>query len=336
MRRSIFALTVAILLVTGSSAGSGASAPFLWARDSSALPPLTQGAVLPGWLSPGAKSGGGLLYVSGGVSSSEVAIFRQKGNNQPPLGEITLGLDGAFGLFVDKQRNLCVANLVNGTVTVYPPGNTAPSQTLTGAGAPLSVVVSRDGTVFVASEGSVNGPPRGSVLEYLKGHTKPSKTIVAFGNETFPSGLALDSADNLYVAFNQSQGASFGREGQVLEFSPSSLTGRNLGIGVGHTGGLTIDKSNDLVLVDQGNGRRFPPAIDVFRPGKTSPFKRLLANGCPGIGVALNHDNTEIWAVCPWHGTIFGLTYPAGQVVDTITPRLGWAFGVATSPDGSE
>ncbi len=323
MRNSVFAaLAATALFGAGCSAGMNPSPPSLAGAASNAP---------SGWLALSAKSGKGLLYVSVDTASGdEVAIFKQRGADQQPIGAITAGVDKPFGLLVDSRRNLYVANWSNGTVTVYPPGQTSPSETLTGAGAPLAVVVARDGTVYVAS--NKNGS-NGKVLRYKKGHTKPSSTVVTFGKDRFPIGLALDSAGNLFVAHDRNNSAPVGR---VLEVPAGSSTGKDLGIRVGYAGALTTDKHNDLLLVDQ-NGN----CVDVFPPGSKSPSREICGfyQGLFSIfGVAINRANDEIW-VTNAAGYVYGVTYPAGQIVDTITVTLGSSrltLGVATSPAGTE
>jgi hypothetical protein len=270
-----------------------------------------------GWISPEAKKRTALLYVAD-QSAGAIEIYKQKGTNQQPIGAITQGVSGADGLFVDPNEKLYVCNFGNGTITVYPRAKTAPSETLTGAGSPIDVVVAGNGTVYVAN---FNSGTNGTVLEYPKGHTTPSKTIVTFGSGSFPEGLALDSANNLYVAYNSS-------DGEVLEFGPGSPSGKNLGIHVGYVGGLTIDHSNDLLLDDQNL-----PGVDVFPPGSTTPSEQI--KGFPlAFDIALNHKNTKLWVTAPFTPAVYEVSYPAGTIVDTIT-SLQSAFGVATSPDGS-
>ena len=46
-----------------------------------------------------------------------------------PVGEISAGIEGPYGLYVDAQHALYVANQKNNTVTKYPYGTTSPSVT---------------------------------------------------------------------------------------------------------------------------------------------------------------------------------------------------------------
>ncbi len=318
-------LSVAMLLSAGCSGQSGgpavigAPASQGGALIRSGYSPPRNGASRAGagWMSPEAKKAKNLLYVAD-QSAGAIEIYKQKGSNQQPIGEITQGVSGADGIFVDPHGKLYVCNFGNATVTVYPRGKTAPSETLTGAGSPIDVVVAPNGTVYVAN---FNSGTNGTVLEYLKGHTTASKTIVTLGSGSFPEGLALDSANNLYVAYNSS-------DGEVLEFGPGSPGGKNLGIHVGYVGGLTIDHSDDLLLDDQNL-----PGVDVFPPGSSTPSEQIKGFTL-AFDVALNHKNTELWVTAPFTPAVYEVSYPAGTIVDTIS-SLQSAFGVATSPDGS-
>jgi hypothetical protein len=280
-----------------------------------------------------------LLYVSSVFSGgSAVSIFSQEGSNQKPIGEIRQGIDDAYGLFVDKHRNLYAANILSGTVTVYPPGATSPSRTMRAAGVPIEVVVAGNGTAYVVNDGDIlHRNAGGSVLEYRKGATKPSKTIVTFAHTLEPRAVALDASGNLYVAYNHNFGASYKPRGRVLEFAPGSTQGKDLGIRIGQAGGLTIDGSGNLVLVQDGNYWFFPPTIDIFAPGHEKAQKIPAPYNYPGYDVALNAGNTEMWLTSESLGAVFGMSYPNGAILDTITTGYaGPVLGVATSPEGSE
>jgi sugar lactone lactonase YvrE len=332
-------LFAATSVMTGCSAGShsatlpGTSIPNAAAAHTSLfstkngvlLPrgfnlPRLSNATTGGWLSPYAKAGKNVVYVAD-QGGGAIEIYKQKGTNQQPIGKITQGLVGVDGLFVDRKRQLYATNFGNGTVTVYKAGSTSPFETLTGAGSPLDVVAALDGTVYVSN---YNSNTNGTVLEYPKGQTTPSKTIVTFGANSFPEGLAIDSKGNLYVAFNAN-------DGEVMEFPPNSSSGTNLGIHVRYVGGLTIDNNDNLLLVDQNL-----PGVDVYPQGSTTP-SQVITGFALAFDVAINKKNKEIFVSTPFNPpSVSGVSYPAGTIVDTITAGLSSAFGVATSPDGTD
>lgn len=340
MRHSVFLLAAATLLSAGCGGGSSSSGFAPPSGDSLARS--------PGW-SAHARSGSDLLYVSS-LSPSEVIVYRQNGKNHKPIATITNGINAPYGMFVDDQRNLYVANSGSGTVTVYPAGSTSPSETLTGAGAPIQVTVSRDGTVYVANTGNLNNPSNASVLEYRRGHTRPSQTIIAFTKAgAYPSGVALDSSNNLYVAFNRpcvgcTSGQQQNRRGGVLRFSPGASKGKDLGIRVDFAEDLIIDDKNDLILGAICTIPEDPCSpwsrLYIYPPGHNVPSKELLiASGA--VSQSLNHENSEIWTAspkinCPPCALIQAATYPGGHIVKKFDGMYGFEVGVATSPAGSE
>lgn len=259
-----------------------------------------------------------LLYAAV-LNDNAVEIYRQKGQNQQPIGQIT-GLNQPYtGLFVDSVQNLYVCNYGNGTVTVYAPGSTSPFKTLTQAGNPGAVVVRPDGTVYVANR---HNGYNGSILTYPPNQTTPSGTLYAFTGGSYPISMALNSKKSvLYIGFDLPAGGN----GEVETVQLSTKKATNLGISVGTAGGIAIDSKKNLLLVDG-----LLPAVDVFPPGSTTPSQQIT--GFQGAaGIALNRDNTELWVAEGLNNKIAGVTYPAGAIVDTITLGTG-VFDVATSP----
>ena len=270
-----------------------------------------------GWISPDAKNQR-LVYVSD-EGGQAVYIFPQQGQNQAPIGKITNGLAAPNGLFVDKLKKLYVCNFGGGTVKVYHHGAINPTRTLTGAGSAIDVVVGLDGTVYVSNWDSGSS---GTLLEYPRGHNAPTVTININGAS---EGLALDSGNNLYVAYND---ASF-NDGEVLKFAPGSTVGTNLGIHVGSVGGETIDTQDNLLLDDQSI-----PGVDVFPPGATQPSK-VIKGFALAFDIALRKGGTRLWVTDPFTA-VNEVTYPGGVLVNSITNTISSAFGVATSPEGSD
>jgi hypothetical protein len=269
-----------------------------------------------GWISPDAVRHRH-VYIAD-ENGQAVYIFPQKGSNQPPIGKITAGVLGPNGLFVDKSGKLYVCNFGGGTVTVYHHGSITPSLTLTGAGSAIDVVVGRDGTVYVSNWDSGSA---GTLLEYPKGQTAPAVTININGA---PEGLALDSTNNLYVAYNDN--SSF--DGEVLKFAPGATVGTNLGIHVGYVGGATMDSQDNLLLVDQNI-----PGVDVFPPGATQPSNQIKGFSL-AFDISLTHGDAKLWVTDP-NAIVDEVSYPTGAIINTISNTIMSSFGVATSPDGS-
>jgi hypothetical protein len=315
----------AIALLAACSGGgspqlSPVSSPINGILGASRLAPARARPLAAGWLAPQARAGKALLFVAD-QSNQRVVIFPQRGKNPAPIGDITDAIAGPDGLFVDRKGTLYACNFGNGTVTEYAKGQTTHSTTLTGAGSPKYVVVGRDGTVYVSN---FNASSNGQVLEYAHGSTTPTTTI---DFKTFPGGLALDKGNNLYVAYNDSTNGDL----EVLKFAPGSTQGTNLGIHVkfGYAGGATIDKQGNLLIVDQSVA-----TVDVFPPGATQPSQQFTGFAL-AYQIALDRRNNHLYVSDPFGPSVAEIAYPSGTPITSISNSLSGAFGVATSPDGS-
>jgi sugar lactone lactonase YvrE len=256
------------------------------------------------------------LYVAD-QPNQRVAIFSQKSG--APTGQITDAILGPDGLYIDPSGTLYVCNFGAGTVTEYPKGKTTHSKTLTGTIGPKYVVVGRDSTVYVSDFG--NGS-HSNLYEYANGSTTPTTKIPFV---TFPAGIALDTRNRLYVAYNDSTKNDI----EVLRFRPGSTTGKNLGIHLklGNAGGLTFDSKGDLLLDDQSL-----PGVDVFPPGATTPSRQIKGFSL-AYQIALNHRDTHLFVSDPFGPSVAEVAYPSGTRIRTFSSGLAGAFGVATSPD---
>ncbi len=268
-----------------------------------------------GWLSPQAKHGG-QLYVAD-QPNQRVAIFSQK--TGAPTGEITDGIAGPDGLYIDPKGTLYVCNFGAGTVTEYPKGQTMHSKTLTGSIGPKYVVAGKDGTVYVSDFGDGS---HSNLYEYANGSTTPTTTIPF---ETFPAGVALSTKNKLYVAYSDPTNNDI----EVLRFAPGSTKGKNLGIHIKYdsAGGLAFDKTGDLLLDDQSIA-----AVDVFPPGATTPSQQIKGFSL-AYQIALNHKNKRLFVSDPFGPSVAEVAYPGGTRIQSFSSGLAGAFGVATSPD---
>jgi hypothetical protein len=152
------------------------------------------------------------------------------------------------GIAVDANGRIYVANLIGGassfgSITVYAAGSTGNATPLaaiegpdTGLSAPQGVAVDGAGNIFVAN--LIGGAlQNGSITVYLadsNGDATPYATIAGPEAETFllsPQGIAVDLADNIYVA---------NTSGNIAEFAPGSST--PLGTISGSNTGLNIPR----------------------------------------------------------------------------------------------
>lgn len=285
-----------------------------------------------GWISRRA-SGQHLIYLSesgnGSSDTGAIEIYPAHGQTQSPIGSITNGIAIPQGIATDATGNLYVANSGANTVTVYPPGSTAPSTTYTsGVGTPYDVTVGKDGTVYVANAfGTPSG--QGTVTEYPAGSTYPSLTITNSGQNAVAT--ALDPSNNLYVAWY-----SFYTGGvEVDEYAPGSTSGTNLGLDLPAPSfpvySLAFDHHGNLVLwyEDLYHQTKY---LATFPPGATEPSTTVPGGSflsiVTGIAFPKSHKSIYIAAVNVNEGD--ELTYPRGLPLDVI--GLNFATGVALSP----
>ncbi len=177
---------------------------------------------------------------------------------------------------------------------------------------PTGLTVDAAGTVYSANVGN------DTVTEYPKGQTSPSLTIPISGS---PEYLATDSQDNLYV----SEGLA------VLKFPPGSTTGTNLGLIIGSPGALEVDRSGNIIVIDESK-----PSIDVFPAGQTTASKQIaITRGSP-FALSLNAKENDVYVSIEANTGPFviqALAYPGGTTLtDKLTTNIG-DWPIAVSPD---
>ncbi len=321
MHRTYAALAL-LLLGAGCSAGAVATPPAGTATSTvpaalqrelrAALHPLARGA---GWLSPAAKKCKQKLFVSSYVLGY-VAIYCTKGHNQPPIGEITSGINGPEGAATDAKGNFYVTNTKANTVTEYAPGSVTPSFTYSnGLGAPAGVAVDAKQNVYVSSLSPA------SVKVFPQGTNTPSLTIT---NLPYPIDLALDPSANLYVT---SYTANF-KNGEIVEYAQGSTNGTNLGIVTQAPGGIALDKAGDIVTADQ----RLTGVL-VFPPGKTQPSQTFAQNTLDPDPVRFLASEKQVYVGDAVGNAVYVYAYPSGTLVDTITDGIDGPNGLALDPE---
>jgi hypothetical protein len=102
------------------------------------------------------------LFESGSVD--QIDVFTQRNIKGPPVATITAGLNSVAGLFVDRARNLWVAN-GGGYILEFPPGRSKPHQKIQvppSDGSPLNLWIADDGTIYATSGvGIIKRTPQG-------------------------------------------------------------------------------------------------------------------------------------------------------------------------------
>jgi sugar lactone lactonase YvrE len=269
-----------------------------------------------GWLSPAAKTCKQQLFVSS-FRLNYVSIYCVVGKrqNQAPIGEITDGINGPEGAVVDAKGNLYITNTNSNTVSEYAPGTTSPSFTYSSMlSAPAGVAVDAKQNVYVSNLGS------GEVIEFAQGANTAAATLTGM---TLPIDVAVDAKGDVYVTTYTSSFAS----GEILEYAAGKTQGTNLGIATDEPGGITLDKSGDIVTADQ----RLPGVL-VFPPGKKSPSKTFAVSMNDPISVRFNRAETRAYVGDSIENDVEVYSYPSGQLIDTITDGVDGPEGVAVYP----
>ena len=166
-------------------------------------------------------------------------------------------------MLFDSSGNLYVTNdVLNGGVSVFAPGATTPSATLTGTNYPLGIVANSSGDLFVANWGNGHGS---TVSEFAPGSTTAMATLVGLNA---PLYLMFDSTGNLYVA-NQN-GAS------VSIFAPGSTTASRTLTGLSTPAALAFGPNGNLYVVNRASN-----TVSEFAPGSTTASITLTGLSTP-------------------------------------------------------
>lgn len=266
-----------------------------------------------GWISPDAKrkKGKNLIYW-GNFYNNTITIYSSKGVNGKQKGVITTGLSEPERLFVDKQLNVYATNLGNSTITMYKPGQTSPSLTISdGVSTPTGLTVDAAGTVYCANVGN------NTVTEYPKGQTSPSVTLSAAAEY-----LATDAQDNLYVSTGS----------EVLEFAKGSTSGQNLNLNIGSPEAIEVDHSGNLIVLDWSNSD-----IDVFPAGQTQPSKQITVTGGFPYAFSLSKNEKQLYVSVGITGgfSVQVLAYPNGTTLSNKLTTNAGNWPIAVSPDNA-
>jgi DNA-binding beta-propeller fold protein YncE len=250
------------------------------------------------------------------------------------IADLTKGMYGPAGLWVDPAGNLYVANADGKNVTEYAPGKQRPKCAYTGTTDPTDVKTNRMDEVFVMDWGEPNFDGAIDVYKQCQ------NTIVrkyAFGAGSIserPDDVAFDSAGNMFVIYLRAM--HDGHEaGRLEEFEGHSMTPKQLGASVSFPGGLLIDKHQRLIAANQGNQGEDNGSIVTIAP-PYSIAKTLVAGLDQPVFLSLDRTGRLLFVssfdlTTP---TVWIFDYPSGKLKATLgaanglqTPR-----GVAASP----
>jgi len=252
MRRfSFLAIACSLIVLTGCGGGSSGSpvpvtyvpptsGPFVYVMDGGfnvlQILQSQNGVVAPSAAISGPNTGlqnasgivrdaSGNVYVAiygNSFIGSEILVYPPAlaGNVTPRLviaGALT-GLSGPFGLAIDGQGRLIVANTLGNSITIFAAGangNVAPAVTIAGAATTLSspsgIALDAAGNLYVSNQsGTITVFAAGA-----SGNAAPLRTISGAATQlNVPLGLCFDAGGNLYVANENSN--------TITEYAPGA------------------------------------------------------------------------------------------------------------------
>jgi hypothetical protein len=214
------------------------------------------------WMSAKANPKHPWLYVAS-LSQNVVAIYDLAAFGVPQIGQIRQGLESPFGVVVDRQGTVYVANSyisqkTPGNVTIYPAGATSPSVTLTdGLQSPVGLALDTNGDLYVGNQGSAP-----SIQVFAAGQMTPYRTITS-PLLVHPGPMAFDKNRNLFVVDNRTGVAE-------LAYGAPQLVSLGL-VGLTYPSAIAIaPKSGDIYVSDLNLH-----ATLVFAPGKAKATRRM-------------------------------------------------------------
>jgi hypothetical protein len=242
--------------------------------------------------------------------------------NPPQIRTITNGTQRPDGIWVDSAGTLYVTNIPDGAQTTgvseYHPGASVPFRVLTdGLIFPTAVAVAADGTVYVNQRLGSRSRTGDFVTIYPPGHTHHSKTITVHngGYDSQANQLTFDTQGNLLVAFDL---PIIGGP-HVFSVSPTTLKVTEIPFNLAglDATGIAVDGAGNTYISGSASIGVFPPnsmnpsrmigrgaqhltaladgtlyaatgsGVDEYKPGASSPFNSITAQGVVGFGIAV-------------------------------------------------
>ena len=253
------------------------------------------------------------------------------------------GFSNPAATAVDSNGNVFVADFLNNAVKeMLAVGGTIPAsptiQTLgSGFSHPSAVAVDAKGDVFVADEG------HGSIKEMLavSGSIPASPTINTLTTIANPQGVALDAAGDVYVTGGCNgpiNGTPCGNLEQLVAVSgvvPSNPTIVVLPLSPSGPGGVALDNSGNVYLVDIGNNR-VEEVLAVNGAVSASSSTRIVTTFSGPIGpagVAVD-SRGDVFVSDSGNNLVTEFTAVNGSIPSTIPANLIRTLGTGFSLPG--
>jgi DNA-binding beta-propeller fold protein YncE len=276
-------------------------------------------------MSPDKKAKAQLVFDGDSGADSGLGAVLSAAITSPPSGSLATyfssGTEEVQGV-ANAGKTLYVANTGDSNVLVLDKTGSLKT-TLSDAGEyPVNVALGKKKVVYVANIFNTSFGA-GNVSVYAKGATSPTSTLSA------PSffqliGIAVDGGGDVFVSNDTGDFTG----GQVVEFPAGSSTGTVLtNIHLSIAGGLAVDPSGNLAVVDQGT-----TSVSIYAPPYTgsSTGTYPVPNGGSSVGVAFDKAGANLYFADVF-GTIDVDSYPGGTYEGSYTGGVE-PIGVAVRP----
>ena len=216
------------------------------------------------------------------------------------------GLNGPFGVAVDRAGDVFIADFFNNRVVEVPAGGGAQTTVGSGLNYPAGVAVDGAGDVFIADAGN------NRVVEVPSGGG--AQTTVGTGLYS-PMGVAVDGAGNVFIADTP--------HNRVVEVPAGGGAQTTVGTGLGELFGVAVDGAGDVFIADTLNNR----VVEVPAGGGAQTTVGSGLNQPTGVAVdgagdvfIADSNNSRVVEVPAGGGAQTtvgsGLPFPAGVAVD--------------------
>ncbi len=174
-----------------------------------------------------------------------MSLFAPDGRPLTPRTGITAGsLNRPQTVAIDRHDNVWVANSGNDTVTRYPAGDLRAGQVISGGGLsrPFGIAIDSRGDAWVTNGSESSTPAASSSVTKIRADgTIDPVSPIAGGGILSPQAIAVDSADNLWVAnFDSNSVTMIDRDGRISAASPLRARGLRGPWGIAVDGADTV------------------------------------------------------------------------------------------------
>jgi hypothetical protein len=300
---------------------------FTLAACSAALPiPTTSPASALRFVSPRAVRAQAAVGVVNSTGKSAILVYAT-GNEKNKAPFCKIGAAGTYpgALAVDPNGDLWVPGGMNSgldsVVVQYKPSCGPAILTLQDPYAQVSdIAVAQNGTVYVANATTGYGS-LGDVLVYPKGRATPSRYLGSH-EYFYPYGIAVDSLNNVYVAYDAGTGSTTG----VLVFVNAKGPGRRLkNFRTNEIGSFLFDRNNDLIV---SNGSE----LDIYAPPYNGEPKAYALKG-QSHQCTLNAAQSTLSCTDSQNESVDVYNYPALTYRYSFNNGIdGQVSGIAESP----